>query len=566
MGYQVLLRMSYFLPERRNMDLLCVWMMDASQINTTTTAIQTFGTDCGGILVVTRDNITIDTLSQPKQVYVLRLNANDHINRVFHIISEMKEYSWFLWSDPRSLFGVPRNLARFMLGSPTDQAVAVQPWRMSSMLESDKQYHQLFAEKATLAPACEKSRAGNRQYAQLLSTCEAAVKRQPSIPELENWISACVENKEVMCQYPTPDRSERWKFLSRYFEIDLPENSSTVGAAQRIHHILRRTCNDHWNQCRGATDTKGVTGYIVDPTHVRAHSKPVDFTETCQVPMGKGEEGVYGIKGLQKIKISTSHQTTRLFCMVYTHSGAHDKLRAITDTWGRLCDGFVAASNLTDPSIGAINLLHEGPERYRNMWSKVRSMWRYVYEHYRHDYDLFHIGGDDHYIIPSNIRYMIGFENWNLTKPLFIGGSLPLNNKRRYCNGGSGYTLNAAALRLFIEDLFDKPSCMPHLQTSKEDMMVASCFRSVGIQCMDTNDFRNETRYHTWNVDQHTAWNKDKPAQKWKLLVNHHGIAWLEGLGQISETSTSFHLKNPDVNTTDMGMRRYHAILYGHCT
>jgi hypothetical protein len=51
-----------------------------------------------------------------------------------------------------------------------------------------------------------------------------------------------------------------------------------------------------------------------------------------------------------------------------------------------------------------------------------------------------------------------------------------------------------------------------------------------------------------------------------------HGIASEENLGQISETSVSFHLKVHHKRSTllplylDDGIRRYHAILYGLCT
>jgi glycoprotein-N-acetylgalactosamine 3-beta-galactosyltransferase len=118
-------------------------------------------------------------------------------------------------------------------------------------------------------------------------------------------------------------------------------------------------------------------------------------------------------------------------------------LRAVAETWGPRCDGFLAASDLTDESIGAVHLLHEGPEHYRNMWLKVYAMWRYVYDHYRDDYDFFHIGGDDHYVIAENLRHTVPriLEGaWNDSATLFIGGSLAIRESD--LNGGSGYTLN----------------------------------------------------------------------------------------------------------------------------
>ena len=66
---------------------------------------------------------------------------------------------------------------------------------------------------------------------------------------------------------------------------------------------------------------------------------------------------------------------------------------------------------------------------------------------------------------------------------------------RRYCGGGSGYTLNAVALKLMIEKLYERQLCWPHWEASDEDRIIASCFEQVGILCMDTNDHLNETRY-----------------------------------------------------------------------
>jgi hypothetical protein len=55
---------------------------------------------------------------------------------------------------------------------------------------------------------------------------------------------------------------------------------------------------------------------------------------------------------------------SKLLCVVYTHSNRGRAIRAVTETWGWRCDGFFAASNLTDPSIGSIDLPHKGPETY----------------------------------------------------------------------------------------------------------------------------------------------------------------------------------------------------------
>lgn len=185
-----------------------------------------------------------------------------------------------------------------------------------------------------------------------------------------------------------------------------------------------------------------------------------------------------------------------------------------------------------------------------NMWLKVRSMWKYAYQHHLNEFDLFHIGGDDHFLIPDNLRAMVDKEvnngRWNLTEPLFLGGSMidfPMT-QIRYCGGGSGYTLNRAALKLLIEQLFDTHHCRPHFRASDEDRLISNCFRSAGIHCMDTNDELGESRYHQASADYHAQWTHDQPSV-WHAddLEKYHGIVSKDLLGQISESSVSFHLK-----------------------
>mmetsp|Transcript_40839 Transcript_40839/g.84989 ORF Transcript_40839/g.84989 Transcript_40839/m.84989 type:complete len:122 (+) Transcript_40839:1829-2194(+) len=108
------------------------------------------------------------------------------------------------------------------------------------------------------------------------------------------------------------------------------------------------------------------------------------------------------------------------------------------------------------------------------MWEKVMKMFKYAHKHYFNDFDFFHIGGDDHYVIGENLQHTISTGSWkgpwNHSAPLFLGGSLPLFKQRRYCGGGSGYTLNRAALQLLM-NLSDTPRCWPHMQSSD-----VSCF------------------------------------------------------------------------------------------
>lgn len=46
------------------------------------------------------------------------------------------------------------------------------------------------------------------------------------------------------------------------------------------------------------------------------------------------------------------------------------------------CDGFMVASTKTDKDLGTVNIPHEGPEEYNNIWQKVRAMWSFIYDNY----------------------------------------------------------------------------------------------------------------------------------------------------------------------------------------
>ena len=141
------------------------------------------------------------------------------------------------------------------------------------------------------------------------------------------------------------------------------------------------------------------------------------------------------------------------------------------------------------------------------------------------------------------------------------------HTEMRYCGGGAGYTLNRAALKILVEQLFDTYHCRPHFQASAEDRITSACLASAGIECMDTNDELKETRYHQANANFHVKWRIGTPSV-WRAdsLEKFHGIASLEGLGQISKSSVSFHLKDDEMPTAEPPLRRYHAILYSCCS
>jgi len=232
---------------------------------------------------------------------------------------------------------------------------------------------------------------------------------------------------------------------------------------------------------------KPDTFEVADPSpeHLKKSSKTVEREKLCGVG-GMIDETSYsviakirrGIIETQRRRESSGavslsldndqkKQTKppKILCMVYTYEGAHKtNLQSIVDTWASQCDGFLAASNVTDATLGAVDIKFFGPEAYGNMWNKIEAMWKYAYKNYLNDYDYFHICGDDTYVIPDNLRaYLMGTQvdallnghldqfstingkvaRWKTTRPrpLLLGFPITFSegkHKVAYAAGGSG--------------------------------------------------------------------------------------------------------------------------------
>lgn len=171
----------------------------------------------------------------------------------------------------------------------------------------------------------------------------------------------------------------------------------------------------------GARGDDGSTGWVVDPSTDRLATINITQLRTnhpamCEPDLeGKGGSVVFHqrlLPGLQKTihQLDQAVNKSKILCMVYTaytNDDQHQRLRSISETWATRCDGFIAASNTTDHSLGAVDLLHEGPEEYGNMWQKIRSMWSYAYSHYLDEFDYFYICGDDTYVNVDNLRLYV---------------------------------------------------------------------------------------------------------------------------------------------------------------
>jgi len=293
------------------------------------------------------------------------------------------------------------------------------------------------------------------------------------------------------------------------------------------------------------------------------------------IEMNKGNENYKSEEG-------STRTATRILCMVYTHSNDHSIVKAIVNTWGKDCDGFFAASNVTDLSINTINLTHKGPEEYGNMWQKVRSMWAYAHDHFLNDYDYFHISGDDSVVVADNMRvYLQGnqisrllnghidniYRALNLKKwenmesgqqrPLLLGFPMAFRGTI-FPLGGSGYTLNREALRRIGVKGGPLDTVLTENKDSREDLLISSLLIKVDTVISDTRDDTGTFRY------MHYAF-KNKVHRKTEF-PRRFGIPMRKGMYQFSNETVALHLKTMDrLVKMDEVLYRTYDILSGEC-
>jgi glycoprotein-N-acetylgalactosamine 3-beta-galactosyltransferase len=226
----------------------------------------------------------------------------------------------------------------------------------------------------------------------------------------------------------------------------------------------------------------------------------------------------------------------RIFCGIYTYDRNHaTNVKATRETWAKRCDGFLAFSTLTDPSIPSVNILHEGPEAYDNMWQKSRAIWRYIHTHLAAQYDFFLLGGDDMFYLIENLRaYLASHEVQERTMDpqtsgLFLGRRFFPPKQQVFNSGGAGYILDRKALEVLGANI-NSQKCWPHQKGFWEDVNVASCLRvsteerkSWGpygqIMPFDTRDQKKRERFHPFTPGQHLEYKKPRPGVKdWYVL------------------------------------------------
>jgi hypothetical protein len=249
------------------------------------------------------------------------------------------------------------------------------------------------------------------------------------------------------------------------------------------------------------------------------------------------EDDVAVLAQMRRHLSSTPPRTRRerILCMTYTTTINHNRIRSISRTWAKRCDGYLAFSNETDARLSIFHLTqpirsrNEAPfvrrESYNEMWYKTQLIWTLVYANKElFDYfDYFLLGGDDLYVAVDNLRDYLNSDDvldfvrdgekylnsgsirtsdsavLNTSVPLYLGRLMHVNDYGRFNSGGSCYVLNRAAVSVLIHAIsLDSlpaasddsgveyghwpPLCLPMVSTSMEDVMVGRCLAQVGVE------------------------------------------------------------------------------------
>jgi hypothetical protein len=151
------------------------------------------------------------------------------------------------------------------------------------------------------------------------------------------------------------------------------------------------------------------------------------------------------------------------------------------------------------------------------MWQKTRSIWKTIYDNFINDFDYFYLCGDDVYLLVENFRSYLDDELavWDMTEEqeqqqdqssLSPSSSSPpprhfglwVGSPTNIVTGGPGYTLNRAALRMYVESGMWE-TCYSEKRVSSEDKFMSMCLSKIGIfgNATDTRDpTTGEQRFH----------------------------------------------------------------------
>lgn len=240
----------------------------------------------------------------------------------------------------------------------------------------------------------------------------------------------------------------------------------------------------------------------------------------------------------------------RILCFLNTRPASHGQRDVhIMKTWGKHCDKILFASTLTDINLGAIGF--NVTDNHDTMWGKEKSMLKYIYDNFINDYDWFHKGDDDMFLIPENMRFLLAA--YSPDHPIYFGHKFNTTaHKRGYFSGGSGYVMSRQTVRIFVEKILRNPDFyrqdesngnVCHIENDKEteDWHISICLDYYDVYAGDSRDLVKRDRFFPFDPDSHLFGYPSSGYWYWQRKYYFND----EGLDCCSNYSIAYHYIGP---------------------
>jgi glycoprotein-N-acetylgalactosamine 3-beta-galactosyltransferase len=148
------------------------------------------------------------------------------------------------------------------------------------------------------------------------------------------------------------------------------------------------------------------------------------------------------------------------------------------------------------------------------MVQRVRTMMAYIYDNFLDDYDYFHFGGEDVFMMVENMKEFLAsdkVQQWEQEEEdKYLMAGFWANHHdffpkgQFYLAGGSGYTLSRKALKTYVEGPLQV--CDSEGNGAMEDVYFAQCVREhiSNETFIDTRDEAGAHRYHANSLQAHS--------------------------------------------------------------
>ncbi|XP_071097861.1 glycoprotein-N-acetylgalactosamine 3-beta-galactosyltransferase 1-like [Haliotis cracherodii] len=244
----------------------------------------------------------------------------------------------------------------------------------------------------------------------------------------------------------------------------------------------------------------------------------------------------------------------KIFCWITTmEKEINKKIPAVNETWARRCDRrmFVMTTNKKYPGNEIVNLgIKDGRQ---HLTEKSIASLKHIYKHHLDKYDWFLKADDDTFVVMENLKFLLS--HYDPTEGVYVGHLFKKYTKWGYMSGGAGYVISRQALRLLVEQGYNKKNTCAK-SGKDEDVEVASCLHNVGVPVHNTLDRFGRESFHAFSAGDHIMGSLPKAIQKW----DRHETK--KGKECCSQLTISFHYVDPKQMRT-LEFLLYRTSVYG---